>query len=146
MILWLRHGIIATAREVVQEIVHAPGAFRRKGTFSGIGPERTIVLQSLVSIASKGTFRSKASIAALGAINLTPYNGPCAKGTFSAIRTFPGIGSIDIISTNDRRQLRAMVPGRVNGHEPLPRASPDLDQRAPFATVAMVHRRTIAPM
>ena len=124
MILRLCHSIMATAREIGQEIVQVLGAINGKGTLSGVSPESTIALQSLVCTAHKGTFRSKGSIAGRGAIDFTPYNGPGTKGTFSVIRTIPGLGSVDIISTNERWQVRVMVPGRVTGHEPLTRTPP----------------------
>lgn len=67
-------------------------------------------MQSLDPIARKGTFRSKGSIAGQGATNFIPSNAPSAKGTFSTIRMILGHGSIDIISTNERRQVWVMVP------------------------------------
>ena len=130
MILRLLQSLIATAREVGQKIAQALGAFSGKGTLSGVSPERTIALQSMVSIAHKGTFQAKGSIAARGAINFTPSNSPGTKGTFGVIRTVPGLGSVDIVSTNERWQVRVMVPA--------------LAQRGPFAPVTLVHRHTTA--
>lgn len=56
MILRSRQSYMTTAREVGQEIAQALGAFCGKGTLTGVSPERTIALRSLVSIARKGTF------------------------------------------------------------------------------------------